>query len=320
MADSRHALVFASILAAALIPVFLIASNIASAPFIFLGVVLVGAGAWLAPELTEFREYERGVVFRYGRFNRLAGPGWTLLFPRFERYERVDLRTQAIDMPPQQVMTLDNVRIEVDAIAFWKVKDPLKVVLEVKDPQAKIHQVLVSQLREAVSKMDLNDVQENTDQINERLSSALQNVAATWGIQVTRVEVQQIELPQSLSAAMRKRQEALEYRAKVETEAMGRQVALETVDKAASKLSDKTLAYLYLDSLKAIADGKSTKILFPLELSKLAHNLSSKLGSSSSEQPDYSSLAKVIFGQQVQPVSSPHAHKLHEFSAAGRAG
>lgn len=318
MADSRHALVFASILALALIPVVLIATGVVSLPLAILGIFIVGAGAWVAPELVEFKEYERGVVFRFGRFSRQAGPGWTWIFPRFERYERVDLRTQETDMPPQKAMTLDNIRIDIDAIAFWKVKDPVKVVLEVRDPQAKLKQVLVSQLREAVSRMNLDSVQASTDQINAHLSNSLEDVAEAWGIQVTRVEVQHVELPPSLAAAMKKRQEALEYKATVETEAIAKQVALETLNKAASQLDDRTLTYLYLDSLKAVAEGKSTKIVLPLELSKLAHTLSNRLPHHEAGS-DYSALARAFLEGQKGAPQTPQRqagrqHSLREMS------
>jgi regulator of protease activity HflC (stomatin/prohibitin superfamily) len=333
MANSRHALVFAAILAFAAIVVMLAASRLIPLPLLLGGVVAVGVGAWVAPELVEFKDYERGVVFRFGRFHRLLTAGWHWVFPRFESFERVDLRTQAIDMPPQDAITSDNVKLSVDAIAFYRVKDPLKLVLEVKDPKPKLAQVIVSQLRVAVGRQGWEQAIVSTDQLNEELSKALANVASQWGLQVTRVEVQQIVLPPVLAQAMGKRQAAYEYKVKVETEALARQVALETVDKAASRLSDRTLAYLYLDSLKELAHGKSNKIIFPLELSKLAHLVGNRLGGEST--PDLGALVKLLGERESGPArakplglplpmppapAAPAAHPLREVSLAGRAG
>lgn len=304
MADSRHALVFASIIAFAGIAVILTASHTIPWQATLGLVVLIGIGAWVSPELAEFKEYERGVIFRFGRVRKIAGPGWVWFFPRFERYERVDMRTQSIDMPPQETITKDNVKLSVDAIAFWKVKDPLKVILEVRDPQPKLKQLLIASLRQAVAKLTMEQTLGSIDQLNAELSKALKEVATQWGVEVTRVEVQDVKLPEGLSDAMTQRQESEEYKKKVEIDATARKIALDTLDQATSQLSDKTLTYLYIESLKKVADGKSTKILFPLELSKLAHNLSANVGGGGDSTLDYGKLARLFLerggGRQVE--------------------
>lgn len=229
------------------------------------------------PRIYEFKEYERAVVLRLGRYSRTAGPGWIIIFPIFERFIPVDLRVQTLDTKPQEVQTKDDVRIKVDVVSFVKVTNPKKVVLEVRDLRTAIVKLLQGEIRLIIGKMDLDEVIEETEEINEHLFAKLREVEDAWGFNVLRVELESIELPPSLVEARTKARAAKEYKEKVETEASARQVALEILDRAASKMSDKTMTYLYLDTLKRISEGRSNKIIFPLELSRLASNIASSL-------------------------------------------
>jgi regulator of protease activity HflC (stomatin/prohibitin superfamily) len=243
-----------------------------------IGVLVIGGVAAFFPRYVELKEYERAVVFRLGKFDRVAGPGILFLFPNLESNVVVDLRTQTMDTAPQDVITKDNIKVKIDSIVYIKIVDPRKAVVEIKDYKSAITQLLLSRIREMASRMPLDELLAKTEDINMQLQKVVKEAADDWGISTLRVEVQSIELPASLVDAMQKRKEAQEMRAKVETEATARKTAIEILDSAASKLSDTTLSYLYLDSLKQIAQGKSNKIIFPLELSHLASMLSGKMG------------------------------------------
>lgn len=229
------------------------------------------------PMIYEFKEYERAVVLRLGKYNRTVGPGWVWIFPTFERYLPVDLRVQTLDTKPQEVQTKDDVKLKVDVVSFIRVTNPKKVVLEVRDLNNAIVKLLQGEIRLTIGKLDLDQVIEETEEINEHLFEKMKEVEEAWGFMVLRVELETIELPPSLVEARSKAREAKEFKEKVETEASARQVALEILDKAASKLSDKTMTYLYLDALKKVSEGKSNKIIFPLELSRLASNIADTL-------------------------------------------
>src|SRR3989344_5410776 len=235
----------------------------------------------------EFKEYERAVVLRLGRYSRTVGPGWGWIGPIFERFITVDLRVQTLDTAPQEVQTKDDVRLKVDIVSFIRVTNPKKVVLAVRNLNNAIIKLLQGEIRLTIGKMDLDEVIEETEEINEHLFAKLREVEDAWGFNVLRVELETIELPPSLVEARTKAREAKEFKEKAETEASARQVALEILDKAASKLSDKTMTYLYLDALKRVSEGRSNKIIFPLELSRLASNIANSLPGDKKESPNF---------------------------------
>ncbi len=274
----KQATVFIAILAL-LVGIFAALASGAISFWVFLPLVLLGIILLLlAPEIVEVKEYERAVMFRFGKLRGVEGAGWFLHFPKIDKYVKVDLRVQAIDIAPQEVISRDNIKFKIDAVIYLKVTDPLKAVTAVQDFKQAATLNVYSQIRNAVSKMALEEVVVQTDTINKQLYVALAEASKDWGVQCIKVEIQTIEPPQSLVDAMRKRKEAQEYKAKLEIESEARGVQIDILNRAASKISDTTLAYLYLDALKKISEGKSNKIIFPLELSRLASLLSSKLG------------------------------------------
>jgi len=296
---NRQVVVFVAIIAAALALFYTMVAAKIPVAFFLVGIALLVVVALAFPQLVELKEYERAVVFRVGKYHRTAGPGWILVFPAMEKYVVVDMRTQAIDTPPQTMITRDDVRVKVDAVLYIRVVDPKKAIVEVKDYKTAVVELLRANIRNAVGKMDLEELLEKTEELDSELHAIIEAAAKDWGISTHRVEIQSIELPPELVEAMRKRKEALEYKARAETEAAARQISLDILDKAASKMSDKTLAYLYLDALKKISEGKSNKIIFPLELSHLASMLAGKLSEKQAkgeiaEKPDYSEIINAL--------------------------
>lgn len=296
---NRQVIVFIAIIAAAItLFAFMSYARIPFTVAIALLVVIAVATQFF-PELLELKEYERAVVFQLGKYKRTVGPGWVLIFPILEKYVLVDMRTQTIDTPPQTMITRDDVRVKVDAVLYLRVVDPKKAIIEIKDFKTAAVELLKSNIRNAIAKMDLEELLEKTEELDAELQIVIKHGASDWGVAVHRVEVQSIELPPELVVAMRKRKEALEYKTKAEIEASARQISLEILEKAASKMSDRTLAYLYIDALKKISEGKSNKIIFPLELSHLASMLSGKLTERQSkgeisEKPDYSEIVNSL--------------------------
>lgn len=275
---NRQVIVFVGVVAGIILLVYFGIFILKSPLLLAILLLLFVGGAALFPQYVELKEYERAVVFRLGRFDRIAGPGILFVFPNIESFHLADLRTQTIDTMPQDVITKDNIKLKIDAIIYVKIVDPKKAIVEVKDYKSALTQLLLSRIREIVSRMSLDDVLAKTEDIDNELHNIIKDAADEWGINTLRVEVQSIELPPSLIEAMQRKKEATEMRARVETEAEARRTSIEILDKAASKMSDATLSYLYLDSLKKISEGKSNKIIFPLELSHLASLLSGKLG------------------------------------------
>ncbi len=216
-------------------------------------------------------------MYRFGKFRQVVGPGWVLYWPAFESFTKVDMRTRTLDLPLQAVITQDDVEIRVDAVIYKRVVDAKKAIINVRDYELALREYLRAQIRNTIGKMELEDVLERTEEIGIELKNAMKAVTEEWGIEIFKVELQTITLPETLIQAMHKRREANEYKTKLETEAQAKQLSLDILDKATSKASPGTFTYLYLDSLKAIANGKATKIVLPVELSNLARALSEKV-------------------------------------------
>ncbi len=267
--------------------------------FLFL-LLLALAAVFLVvrPALFEVREYERLIVFRFGKLRGVEGPGWVLVLNGIDKHVLVDLRVQAVDIPPQEVISRDNIKFKIDAVIYIKVTDPLKSVITVQDYKQAATLYVQAQIRDAVGKMPLEEVIAQTDEMNDRVSHALAEVTRDWGVQCIKVEVQSIEPPQSLVDAMKKRKEAQEYKARLEIESQAKELQIDILNRAASKISDTTMSYLYLDALKKMSEGKSNKIIFPLELSRLASLLSSKIGAEQS--PEH--LAKAVAAAMQKPM------------------
>lgn len=248
-------------------------------PIVWAGIlVLLAAVIWLSPRVIEFREYERGVFFRFGRFSKVGGPGAVLFYPRIESFVRADLRDTPLDIPPQSVITLDNITLTIDTVCEVRITDPKLMVLTVREFQKSLVNSLAAELRNTISQMTLADVLDHADDVSARLITAISPRAAEWGITIRRVEIEKVTLPDELRAAMNARKEAEERKLRLETDAQARTVVLDSLNLSASKLTPTTLEYLYLDTLKRMADGRATKIVLPAELSRLAEVIGGRIG------------------------------------------
>lgn len=274
----REPVIFVLLLAAALaIPLGMIFVLNLPPALAVLTLALVALLAVLAPRLYEFKEYERGVVFRLGRFQYVAEPGWHILFPAFQSVEVVDMRTQTLDVEPQDVITKEDIKLRIDAIAYIRIVDAKKAVIEVKDIHHAVSHLLHGELRSQIGRLPMQDVLENMEELNAKLYLALKQVEDDWGMKAINVEMTHIEIPPGLEEAFRKKKEAEEYKEKIEIEASARREAVRILNEATQHMDEKTIAYLYLDTLKRVADGRSSKIILPVELSDLAQGITQSL-------------------------------------------
>ncbi|MBI5226148.1 hypothetical protein HY994_02825 [Candidatus Micrarchaeota archaeon] len=278
----REPLIFALILGGILlVPVSLLFILKIPPVLAVLIVAILAIGLLVAPRIQQINEYERGVLFDFGKYRRTLDPGWHWIFPTFQRVETVDMRTQTIDIPPQQVLTKEDIEITIDAVAYFRIVDAKKAVLEIKGLHDSVAHVLQAELRTQIGKIPLQDVLEKSEDINQHLHAQLQQVENDWGIKALNVELTDITLPKELENAFRKKQEALEYKDKLLTEANARRDALNILTTATNAMTDKTMTYLYMETLKKVADGRASKILYPLELTHLATALSRHVSSKS---------------------------------------
>ncbi len=215
-----------------------------------------------------YREYARGVVFTLGRFSSVKGPGLVLIIPIFQQAVKVDLRTIAMEVPPQDVISRDNVSVKVNAVVYFHVADPKRAVIQVVDYQNATSQLAQTTLRSILGKHQLDEMLADREQLNSDVRAALDAQASSWGVTVANVEIKQVDLTESMIRAIARQAEAeRERRAKV-IHAEGELQASEKLYQAAKTLAQEPQAMLlrYLETLTVIGAEKNTTVVFPLPM------------------------------------------------------
>ncbi|NOX20053.1 MAG: slipin family protein [Nitrospirae bacterium] len=226
---------------------------------------------FLASAIKILKEYERGVVFRLGRIIPVKGPGLVIIWPIIDKLVRVSLRTVTMDVPPQDVITRDNVSVKVNAVVYFRVMDPIKAVTEVEDFYFATSQIAQTTLRSVVGQSHLDDLLSKRDEINAELQRIIDFQTEPWGIKVTAVEVKNVDLPQEMLRAIARQAEAeRERRAKV-IHAEGEFQAAEKLKEAAKILAPEPMALQlrYLQTLTEIATEKTSTTIFPVPIDLL---------------------------------------------------
>ncbi len=218
-------------------------------------------------------EYERGVVFRLGRLQaKDYGPGLFLLIPIVDRMVRISLRTAVHDVPPQDVITKDNVSIKVNAVVYFRVMNPRKAVVSVENYQYATSQLAQTTLRSVLGQVELDDLLTQRERINHDLQAILDRSTDPWGIKISSVEVKHVDLPDVMTRAMAKQAEAeREKRAKI-IHAQGEQQAAATLAEAAIELGrdPRTMQLRYLQTLTEIAAERNSTLIFPIPVEILS--------------------------------------------------
>jgi regulator of protease activity HflC (stomatin/prohibitin superfamily) len=232
-------------------------------------VVLLGLGVTLAgASVRVLREYERGVVFRLGRLLEQRGPGVVLLIPAIDRMVRVSLRTVTQQIPPQEVITRDNVPARVTAVTYFHVVDPNRSVVEVQDVLAATSQIAQTTLRSVLGKAELDTLLAERERLNEDLQKIIDDQTEPWGIKVTAVEIKDVEIPEDMQHAIARQAEAeRERRAKI-INAEGEAQAAAKLAEAADVISRNpvTIQLRYLQTLLEIGSEQNSTIVFPLPI------------------------------------------------------
>jgi len=242
-------------------------------------IVIIFAILFLASAIRVLREYERAVVFRLGRLIAAKGPGLIILVPIIDKMVRVSLRTIALDVPPQDIITRDNVSIKVSAVIYFRVIDAKKAIVEVEDYLFATSQMSQTTLRSILGQSELDDLLSQRDKINKELQGIIDSHTEPWGIKVSNVEVKQIDLPQEMQRAMAKQAEAERERRSKVIAAEGEFQASQRLADAAKILSDQpsALTLRYLQTLREIATENNSTTIFPVPIDLLAPFLGRKV-------------------------------------------
>ncbi|MCR4335681.1 MAG: SPFH domain-containing protein [archaeon] len=230
--------------------------------------------------LLTLKDYERAVVFRFGKVKRVAGPGWAVIIPPLESAVIVDTRTRTIDIPKQDIVTEDNVEVTIDAVVYLRVrKDNASVinsVIEVVDYIEASEHFVIGLIRDKAGSLTLAELISSIEELNKDLRVELERLAQKWGIQIEEVAIKDIQIPKTVISAMHEQKAAVQKKLARMEGAKAKQAEIEAVKAATMELNDKSLAYYYIQALEKLGEGKSTKFIFPMELTKLASSLSSK--------------------------------------------
>ncbi len=235
-------------------------------PVVVIGVLIFLGISLLSAMIKVLREYERGVIFRLGRIIGSKGPGLIILIPIVDRMVKISLRTIAMDVPPQDVITRDNVSVKVNAVIYFRVMDPNKAVVEVEDYLFATSQLAQTTLRSVLGEIELDDLLSQREQINERLQGILDRQTDPWGIKVSTVEVKHVDLPQEMQRAMARQAEAeRERRAKI-IHAEGEFQASAKLAQAAEVIGQNPVGVQlrFLQTVTEVASENNSTILMPV--------------------------------------------------------
>ena len=212
------------------------------------------------------REYERGVIFRLGRFIGIKGPGLFLIIPFIDKMVKLDLRVITLDVPAQEVITKDNIPITVDAVLYFKVANPEKATIEVENYMMATSQNSQTSLRGVVGASSLDELLTEREKINQKLHEIIDRATDPWGIKVTAVEVKHVEIPENMQRAIAKQAEAERMRRAKIILAEGEYQAAQKLKEAGEILGADPITLRYLETLSEAAKEPNTTILFPAEM------------------------------------------------------
>jgi len=241
---------------------------------------------FLSSAIKILREYERGVVFFLGRLVGTRGPGLVIIIPVLEKLVRVSLRLVTMDVPPQDIITRDNVSVKVNAVVYFRVMDPNKAIVEVEDFFYATSQLAQTTLRSVLGQVELDDLLSEREKINHQLQEILDTATDPWGVKVTTVEVKHVDLPTEMQRAMAKQAEAeRERRAKV-IAAEGEFQAADKLGQAAAIISahPQALQLRYLQTLAEIATENNSTTLFPIPMDLISGFMNLVQGGSRKEE------------------------------------
>ena len=253
----------------------------ASVLFSVVIILIFGFLLWRYDFLLTLKEYERAVIFRFGKVVRVGGPGWTFILPVIESFKIVDLRTHTIDIPPQEIITKDNIVVTIDVIIYLYVKPDNESVknsvIEIKDYEKAAEEFVKSTVRDVAGTLTLSDLITSIAEFNKRVLQQIEKIAQSWGVTVEAVQISNITLPKQLQEALTNQKAAEQQKLARGQLADAHKLEIEAVKAAAEQLSDKALAYYYIRALEKLGEGRSTKFFFPMELTQLAQSIGTSL-------------------------------------------
>ena len=245
----------------------------------FLIVLLVIVAFVILCSIRQITEYERGILFQLGKYKRILNPGWNIVLPVIQSYQKVDIRTKAVDVPEQDAITKDNVTIRINAVIYYKVFDAGKAIIAVENFQYAVSQLAQTTMRNVVGTVSLDELLTQRDKLSEEICKIIDEATDPWGIKVENVELKDVKLPEEMQRVMGKVAEAEREKQAVITKSIGEKEAATNLAEAAATMSTSAGA-LHLRTLATLNDlssDQSNTIIFaiPIEVLRAFENLDS---------------------------------------------
>ena len=236
----------------------------------------------LLASIKQVNQYERGIKFTFGRYSNMMDPGWRVVWPIFQSYQKVDIRTKAVEVPEQEAITKDNVSTKISAVIYYKVQDSSKAILEVEDFFWAINQLAQTTMRNVVGEVDLDKLLSDRDAIAVRIKDIVETTAGNWGLELISVELKDILLPENMQRTMAKQAEAEREKRATIINSEGEVIAAANLSKAANLMASSpgALHLRTLNSINDISSDQSNTVVFvtPIEILRAIEGIAKKLG------------------------------------------
>ncbi len=243
-------------------------------------VILIIAVIVLLFSIKQINQYERGIKFTIGKFTGLMEPGWRIVIPVFQSYQKIDMRVRAVDVPNQEAITKDNISVTVNAVIYYKISEAQKAILEVENVYYAVSQLAQTTMRNVAGEVDLDELLSNRDAIAERIRGIVDKATDAWGVKVNSVELKDVTLPEEMKRVIGRQAEAEREKRSVIIQAEGEVIAAENLAKAATILSSANgaLHLRTLNTLNDVSSDKSNTIVFvtPIEVLRALEHFGKK--------------------------------------------
>jgi len=248
---------------------------------VILYIILALIGIYIIFKLfvKQYNEFERAIIFRFGKFHRIAGPGWSIVIPFIEKeYKKLDVRTKTTELLVPLAFTKDDLRVKLVGMVYYTITDARKAVLNIENFLTALRNIIVSETRNLIASMSMRELFANMGRLNEMLAERIRHATWKWGINVPFVQVSGITPPVEIAEAMQRKEIAAQMLQAQKFRAEARKIAIEAIGEAAKKLDDRAVMYLYLKALEEIGKGSATKIIFPMQFIDVLKGMEKDIG------------------------------------------
>ncbi len=234
---------------------------------------------FLAFFVRRYNQFERGIIFRMGKFNRIAGPGWAVVIPFFEtEYARVDVRTKMLPIMIPTAFTSDDLRLKISGTVYYRIINPQKAILAIQNYVKGLQDLIVSQVRNIIGSMSMRELFAKLDKLNDILRDSIRHNTWQWGIDVPMVQIKSVMPPEEIAQALQSPFIASQELQAQRFRAEARKVVIQAIGDAAKNLDDRAIMYLYLKALEEISKGSSTKLVFPMQFFDILRGMEGSVG------------------------------------------